>query len=151
MLFYKTFATLSILALGVLSTIAAPATAAVDYTVARCDCSTIPDILADVRVNIAVDVESLSKSGCLFDVMTVEILIYFTLEYLTKDNCTTEVVGPIVTNIKGVIADATVKVKALSNQPADIVLGVGVDITVVAGLISDLLNVCATDRYIESL
>ena len=66
--------------------------------------------------------------------------------YLTKDNCTTEVVGPIVTNIKGVIADATVKVKALSNQPADIVLGVGVDVTAVAQLIADLLNVCTIHR-----
>ena len=49
-----------------------------------------------------------------------------TTDYLTKDNCTADVVGPIVDDIKGVIADATVKIKALAGLSIDVVLGVGV-------------------------
>lgn len=61
--------------------------------------------------------------------------------YLTSSNCTEAVISPIIADIKVVVADAVVKVNALVGQPIDVVLGVNVDVHVLASIVADLILV----------
>jgi hypothetical protein len=51
------------------------------------------------------------------------------------------VVEPIIVDLKADIAAAIVKVKALAGLDADVILGVGVDVNVIAQIVADLVIV----------
>lgn len=76
----------------------------------------------------------------------VFLFIHFPSDYITAENATIEVLGPIVENIKGVLGDALVEIQGLVGQSVDVVLGVegGALLVVgdVAAAIFGLLSVC---------
>lgn len=61
MLFSKSLAVLSTLAFGALSALAAPVTPVEHALVARCDCTSIPDIFVGIQADISVHIDALSK------------------------------------------------------------------------------------------
>ena len=69
-----------------------------------------------------------------------------TIAYIKRENCTVEVLTPIVAEIKGALSGALVEVNALVGVSADIILAsvdgtVQVTIDVLAQLVADLLIV----------
>ena len=62
---------------------------------------------------------------------------------MTADACVEATVAPIVADIKVVLSDAVVKVKALVGQPVDVILGANVDVHVLASIVADLVLVSA--------
>ena len=66
--------------------------------------------------------------------------------YIKPENCTSEVLTPMVADMKSVFAAAIVEVQALAGQSGDVILGVDVTVSVLAELVGDLL-VVSTAKY----
>lgn len=60
---------------------------------------------------------------------------------LTADTCVEANVGPIVAELKVIVSNAVVDVKALAGQPLDVIVGANVDVHVLASIVADVVVV----------
>ncbi|KAJ3877802.1 hypothetical protein F5051DRAFT_503638 [Lentinula edodes] len=120
------FSTLSLLATvaSAAFSFAAPLTPASNALEARCLCQDIHSIIVDVTTTITPIVEELT--------------------YITSENCTVEVLGPILDEVKVVLTTAITEVKGLTGFTLTTVLttvdGVVLTIAEVAELLCELLT-----------
>lgn len=118
-MFFKSLAVVATLAFGAISSVvAAPLTAESNNILARCGCDGAAGIVTDVTASVAVYTQKLSEDGA-------SHWLHFSDGFvgaLTAAECTIDVLTPIVADIKGVIAEATVKVNALVGQEKAIVM-----------------------------
>lgn len=63
------------------------------------------------------------------------------IAYIKAENCTVEVLTPVVADIKAKINVAIGAIVKLSGQPLDVVVGADVDVQVFAGIVADLILV----------
>ncbi|GJE88830.1 hypothetical protein PsYK624_049170 [Phanerochaete sordida] len=119
MLFFKSLAVLSTLAFGALSGLAAPAGTTETGLVARCDCDSLPNIIAVLKDDISVSVGAIAA--------------------ITPANCTVDALTPVVVDIKAKVNVAITAIGKLSGQPLDVVIGAGIDVNAFAAIVADLV------------
>lgn len=74
------------------------------------------------------------------------MLISF-IDYIKKENCTAEVIEPLIVGIKVAVNDGLVKINALAGASVDVILASAVDVNVkldvhaVASIVADLIVV----------